>query len=104
MVFSESWVKHSLEFSHIFSFLHDQFIDLKKKTRRHLIQSTNIKYKLCESQNCLYDRYYSISKTKTFLKRTKRPINTYQVSWKKENLKQLVIQEIMIEQAPGNVL
>ena len=30
-VFSESWVKHSLEFSNIFSFLHDQFIDLKKK-------------------------------------------------------------------------
>ena len=32
----------------LFSFLH-QFIDLKKKTRWQLIQSTNTNYKLCES-------------------------------------------------------
>ena len=32
MVFPKPWVKHSLEFSRFFSFLH-QFIDLKKKTR-----------------------------------------------------------------------
>ena len=79
MVFPEPWVK--LDFSCFFSFLH-QFIDLKKKTRGQLIQSTktNIKYKLCGSQNYLYDCYYLISKTKTYAKRAKRPINTHWLS------------------------
>ena len=67
MVIPEPWIKHSLEFSLFLSFLH-HFVDLNKKTRWHLIQSTNIKHKLGESQNYLYDHYYSINKTKTFAK------------------------------------
>ena len=74
------------------------------KKRGQFIQSTNIKYKLSESGNYLHDHYYSISKTKTYTKWTKRPINTHRVSQKKKNLKKLVIQVITIEQAPGNVL
>ena len=61
MVFPEPQAKHSLGFSYFFSFLY-QIIDSRKKTRWQLIQSTNIKNKLCESQNYLYDRYYSIRK------------------------------------------
>ena len=64
MVFHEPWAK--LDFSCFFSL--QQFIDLKKKTRWQLIQSTNIKYKLCESQNYLYDHYYPINKAKTHAK------------------------------------
>ena len=60
----------------LFSFLH-QFIDLKKKTRWQLIQSTSTNYKLCEGQNCWYDQYHLIRKTITYAKWTKRPINTH---------------------------
>ena len=80
IVFPKPWVKHSQEFSCFFSLLH-QFIDLQKKTGWQLIQSINIqKYKLCKSQNYLHDCYHSISKTKTYAKWTKRPINTHRVS------------------------
>ena len=48
-----------------------------------LIESTNIKYKLCKSQNYLYDCYHSISRTKKKnAKLTKRPINKHRVNWK----------------------
>ena len=84
IVFPEPWVKHSLEFSHFFSFL-NQFINSNKKTWWHLIQSpySNIKYKLCKSQNYLYNHYYSINKTKTFANWPKRPINTNGVDERK---------------------
>ena len=72
MVFTEPWVKHSLGFSCFFSFLH-QFIDSKKKTSWQLIQSANIKYKLCEGQNYLYDRYNLIRKQEHMQSEPKDP-------------------------------
>ena len=101
IVFPETWIKHSLGFSRFFSFLH-QFIDLKKKTRWKLIQSTNIKYTLFESQNYLHDCYYSIRKQdkniwKVNQKKVKKP-------QRKKTSKKLVIQVIIIKQAPRNVL
>ena len=88
-VFDKPCVKHSQEFSNFFLFLH-QFI-VKEETGSQLIQSTNIKYKLCKSQNYLYDHYHSINRTKTDTKITKRPINKHQDVRKKKKLKKLVI-------------
>ena len=88
MVFDKQCVKHSLEFSSFFSFLH-QLIDSKEKTRWQLIHSTNIKYKLCKSQNYLCDCYNLISRTKTDVKLTKRLINKHRVSQKKEKTRKI---------------
>ena len=100
MVFPKPWIKPLLELSWFFSFLH-QFIDSKNKTRWQLIESANIKYKLCKRQNYLYDRYHLISKTKIYANQTKRPVNTNRVSYKIGNIKKLMIQLIT---APGTVL
>ena len=78
----------TLEFSSFFSFLH-QLIDSKEKTRWQLIHSTNIKYKLCKSQNYLCDCYNLISRTKTDVKLTKRLINKHRVSQKKEKTRKI---------------
>ena len=102
MDFPKPYAKHSLDFSHFFSFFH-QSTDSKKKTRCNLFNKQT-KYKLCKSQIYLYDHYHLISRTKTYAKWSKRPINKHWVSEKKNKFKILMIQVITIEQAPGIVL
>ena len=65
---------------------------IQKKKPRLGCNLTNIKYKLCKSQNYLYDRYHSISRTKTDAKWTKWPINKHRVSLKNEKLNKLLIR------------
>ena len=68
---------------HIFSPPYISSLIQKRKLGGNLFNQQT-KYKLCKSQNYLHDCYYSISKTKTYAKWTKRPINSYQLSYKKE--------------------
>ena len=101
MAFPKPWAKHSLEFSHFF--LH-QFFDLKKKNQAGTYSSNKQSTNFVRDKKTICMIVITLSKTEAQARRIKRPIKTHGVSQKKENLRKLVIQVIMIEQASRNVL